>query len=102
VPISIPTFNDETHVLEDVDYYDADEIAGMMHVHAATVRRYCREGRWSCLRIGKSVYMTARMFGDAVESMTQHVDPRDPNPGQDSSPPAIGRALQPEDAEAIR
>lgn len=102
MPIQIQTYDPTSGELVPLDYYDADEVSAMVHLHPSTVRRYCREGRWPHLKIRSSVYMTARHVGAAVESMTHEVDPRDPRPGEPEPPPRLGVPEPPPDSESIR
>lgn len=94
--ITLPTYRPEADALVDTDYFDATEVGGMLHVHANTVRRHHREGRWPCLRIGHTAYMSAAMIGEAVETMTQRVGsiPEDP--------PRIGTPVAAAEIEGIR
>jgi hypothetical protein len=98
MPVTYPHYDDDAGRLVEHTYYDAAEVADMLHMHPNTVRQRIRDGAWDALRVGRNVYMDGQQIGDAVASM------RTNGAGlvEDTPPPRLGTPLDPTDGESLQ
>lgn len=78
MPIAFPHRDSETGQLTQVDYYSAEEVAGLVHVSRETVWRNCSNARWPHLKVQRRYFLNAAQIERVIEMMT--VDPDELSP----------------------
>lgn len=96
MPLTFPHYDADADDLIDRTYYDVNEVAAMLHVHASTVRVRVRDGLWDALHSGRHIYFSAAQVGAAVEQM--QTDGRAPEP----EPVQLGTPVADTDLESLR
>lgn len=102
MPETFPTLDPATGELVEIEYFSVDEVAAMLHLSSATVRRKIvdKQDPWPHITIIRGHWMSAADIGWVVAQST--VDPP-PFPGiPTGGPPRLGIPLTDADLEGIR
>ena len=97
MPVSIPTYDETTHELVPVAYYNPTEVAEMLPISETTVRRLLTEQAWPHVVFSGHRFMSAEQIGRAVELAM--VDP-DAIPEGDE-PARLGTPMTDTDLESV-
>lgn len=74
--IHLPTRQTDDGPLEDVEYFDATEVAARIGMTPQTVRRHTTGviGDWPYLKLARSPYMTEEHIARVIELLTHDPD----------------------------